>query len=505
MIKIFNASQIKKIDECTVVNQGISSIDLMERASLAVYNLLLEKLDPQLPVFVFAGSGNNGGDALAIARMLLLNHFHLQIYLINVDDKLSPDCAVNKERLEHLRPVNQIREEKDIPVIPDNYSIIDGLFGSGLNRPLVGIYNELVKRINKSNNKVYSIDMPSGLFIEDNSNNNADSIIKAEEVITFQCPKLSLLLPDNNKYLKRMTVVDIGLCNKCIGETFSHYEYLEEKDISSLLIPRQLFSNKGDFGRAIIIAGSYGKIGAAVLAAKACLRSGVGLLTMHIPRCGVEIMQTSVPEAMVDADVTFEYVTNINDIADIEKYTIGIGPGIGKELLTCDCLHALFEEYRKPIVIDADALNLISENEFLKEKIPPKSILTPHPVEFERLVGKSYDSSYKRLQSAREFAQEYDVYIVLKGAHTAIITPEKHVYFNSTGNPGMATGGSGDVLTGIITSLLAQKYTPLDAALVGVYLHGLAADLGTEQFSERSLLPSDIIESLGKAYALLEK
>lgn len=505
MIKIFNASQIREIDNCTINNQGIDSIDLMERASLAVSRLLIDRLDPKRPVYIFAGSGNNGGDALAVARILLLKNYHLQVFLVDPIDKLSHDCAVNKVRLEHLKSVSVIRQEKDIPSIPQNCSIIDGLLGAGLNRTVEGIHYLLIKKINESGNKVYSIDMPSGLFIEDNGCNNKSAIVKAEEVFTFQSPKLSLLLPDSNSYVKKMTVVDIGLCQKCLDNQHSDYIYLEKEDIQNRITPRSLFSHKGNFGRAMIIAGSYGKMGAAVLAARACLRTGVGLLTMHIPGCGTGIMQTAVPEAMADVDEVREYNSKLN-ISDsgIDKYTVGIGPGIGKNNSTRELLSSLLNKYRKPTVIDADALNMIAENAFLKENIPPKSILTPHPAEFERLVGEKYESAYGRLQAARQFAADYKVYIILKGAYTATITPEKMVYFNSTGNPGMATGGSGDVLTGIVTSLLAQKHTPLDAALIGVYLHGLAADLAVKTTSERSLLPSDIIDYIGRAYLLLQ-
>jgi len=475
----------------------------MERASLAVSEFLFRRLDQQVPVSIFAGSGNNGGDALAIARILLLKNYHMQVFLVSPDNKLSPDCEVNKERLEHLLPIHLIKEEKDIPSLPAGSIIIDGLFGSGLNRPATGIYGQIIKVINEAGCKIYSIDMPSGLFMEDNSENLPESIVKADEVFTFQYPKLSLLLPDSDPYGKKMTVVDIGLCEKCIDQHESDYSFIERNDIVDRIKPRSTFSHKGDFGKALIISGSFGKMGAAVLSAKACLRSGVGLLTMHIPRCGTQIMQTAVPEAMVDADIAIEQVTQLN--SDASGHTIGIGPGIGKSKDTLNLLANTFDEYKKPMVIDADALNLIAENDFLKDSIPPGSILTPHPTEFERLAGQKYSNGYQRLQSARDFAAKYKVYIVLKGAYTSIVTPERKVFFNSTGNPGMATGGSGDTLTGIVTSLLAQKYSPKDAAIVGVYLHGLAGDLAAKSKSQRSMLPSDLIKYIGKAYKALEK
>ncbi len=503
MIKIFDASRIRQIDNCTIENQGISSVDLMERASLAIYDILVRKLDPGKIIYVFAGPGNNGGDVLAIARMLLLDHFHLQVFIVDPENSLSSDCYVNKKRLEHLIPLHIITDASDIPVIQPDNVVLDGLFGSGLNRPAEGIYQGVIENINKSRCKIYSIDMPSGLFVEDNSSNNSQAIIKADEVFTFQFPKLSLLLPESNMYRKKMTIVDIGLCEKCIRENPSDFFFMEKEDILLKLRERSVFSHKGDFGRALIVAGSYGKMGAAILAAKACLRTGVGLLTMHIPWCGVDVMQATVPEAMVDADDNREEVSQLG--LDIEKYTLGIGPGIGVGEGTRLLLRQLFKNSNKPVVIDADALNLISQNEDLKNSIPQGSILTPHPVEYERLAGVSFSSGYDRLQSARTFACQFGVYIVLKGAYSAIVTPEMMVYFNPTGNPGMATGGSGDVLTGIITSLLAQGYTSLDAAILGVYIHGYAGDLAAKSKSQPGMLPSDIIEYIGKAYLALCK
>ncbi len=377
------------------------------------------------------------------------------------------------------------------------------MFGSGLNRPLDGIFLDVVKAINASSNKIYSIDMPSGLFVENNVDNHSEGIIRANKVFTFQFPKLSLLLPDSGDYCQKMTVLDIGLCSKCIEEEQTDLFFTEKTDVEYLPFPRGVFSHKGTYGKALLIAGSYGKMGASVLAARACLRTGVGLLTVHAPRCGVDILQTAVPEAMVDADEFAENVSRVVGL-DLNQFTIGIGPGIGTDEKTKDLLSDLFDKYCKPMVIDADALNLISEDDLLKNKIPPKSVLTPHPVEFDRLSGSVSKNGYDRLGKARKFAKRYDVYVVLKGAYTAIITPDEEVYFNSTGNPGMATGGSGDVLTGMITSLLAQQYLPKNAAILGVYLHGLAGDLAAKSKSQQGMLPTDMIEYIGKAYRALK-
>lgn len=503
MVKIFNALQIKKIDNCTVVNQGITSVDLMERASLAVSEELIRLLDSNRDVFVFAGMGNNGGDALAIARILLAKHFKLYVYIVSPDNRFSDDCLVNKECLERLTYVQFIKESCDIPQISADCTIIDGLFGSGLNRPLEGVFFDVVKKINASRCKVYSIDMPSGMFVENNVGNNPDGIVKADKVFTFQFPKLSLLLPDSSVYYKEMVVVDIGLCEKCIEEEETDLFFVEKSDVAQLPVSRDTFSHKGTFGKALLIAGSYGKMGAAVLAARACLRTGVGILTIHAPRCGVDILQTAVPEAMVQADELSENVSRVGD--NIDWFTVGVGPGIGTDDKTKGLLPDLFDRCREPMVIDADALNLIARDELLKDRMPPKSILTPHPVEFDRLVGCVSVNGYERLQKARCFAEKYDVYIVLKGAYSAIATPDRKVYFNSTGNPGMATGGSGDVLTGMITSLLAQKYLPQDAAILGVYLHGLVGDLAAKSKSQQGMLPSDMIEYIGKGYRALKK
>ncbi|GAB6012318.1 NAD(P)H-hydrate dehydratase [Viscerimonas tarda] len=498
MIKIFNAAQVRKIDSYTIEEEVITSLELMERAAMAVFEELLYSLVPQQKIYVFAGPGNNGGDALAIARMLYhLKAFDLAVYLVTSDGKLSPDCKANKESLEKLVEVHAIGKRDDVPAIPAKSVIIDGLFGSGLNRPLEGVYKEVVEAINKANGSVYAIDIPSGMQMEDNRENDPEAIVKAGQVFSFQFPKLSLLLPENKDYCNRFSILDIGLSALSIEKEESPYHYIEQSDIASLLVPRRKFSHKGDYGRAFIVAGSPGKMGAAILAARACLRTGVGLLTMHVPACGIAIMQAVVPEAMVDAE-NGEAIPN-----SLDKHTIGIGPGIGTSAEARNLLQSLFNSYKKPMVIDADALNLIAADEELKKTIPAGSILTPHPLEFDRLLGFSSADGYQRLQSARNLAQEHRVYMVLKGAYTAVVTPQGDVYFNSSGNPGMATGGSGDVLTGILTSLLAQGHTPLDACLSGVYLHGLAGDLAAEDKSQPSMLPSDVIDYLGKAFQKL--
>lgn len=505
MIRIFNSNQLKQIDAYTINKQHISSFDLMERAAKAFYEEFIKKINISQPIYIFCGKGNNGGDALVVARTLLINKFPVNVFIIDSESDYSEDCANSLNKLQSLTNIKIIKSSLDIPFLSTDCVIIDGIFGSGLNRPIrEGIYADVIKVLNRSECKIYSIDIPSGWFLENNSNNCFDNIIKADEVFTFQYPKLSLLLPESSLFCKKSYILNIGLADDCIAEEDICYFYLEKHDISSLIKKRDLFSHKGSFGHVLLFVGSKGKMGAAVMSSKACLRSGVGLLTIHTASCGVDILQTLAPEAMVSIDNSDHLISQIPNGIDLASYTIGIGPGIDTQKETKLLLENILKKSIKPLVIDADALNIISENPSLKEIIPPKSILTPHPLEFERLVDHKFENGYERLQSARKFAQRYDVYIVLKGAYSAIITPEKLVYFNSTGNPGMATGGSGDVLTGIITSLLAQKYTSFEAAIIGVYIHGLAGDIAAKRISEQSMLATDIIENLGNAFFKLK-
>lgn len=503
MQKVLNSRQIKIVDRLTIDALKIQSIDLMEKASLAVYEALMKNIDPLNPVYVFAGPGNNGGDALAVARMLLTSDIKAKVFFVAEGSNISEDCLVNKERINRLLKVVEINIDDDIPSIPSGSIVIDGLFGSGLNRPLEGIYAKVVQAINKSEAKVFSIDIPSGLFLDNNSDNVKNNVVKAHTVFTFQLPKLSLLLPDSAYCCKNVEILDIGLSPLAIKEQLTDYYLVEKEDVSSLLSVRDHFAHKGNFGHALLVVGSQGKIGAAVLASTACLRTGVGLLTVHVPQCGLDILQSTVPEAMVDVDAGATSVTQVD--LDIQAYTVGLGCGIGTSREAKRVVAKLLQQSGKPLVIDADALNIIAQDDELKYNIPQGSIITPHPLEFERLVGQHFNSAYERLQEARLFANRHKVYIVLKGAYTAIITPDKKVYFNSTGNPGMATGGSGDALTGIITSLLAQYNQPFDAALLGVYLHGLAGDLAANIRTQQSMLPSDLIACLGDAFHLLEK
>lgn len=503
-MKIFRTSQIRNLDAYTIEHEPISSIDLMERAASAVCRELTERWTGNTPFIVFAGHGNNGGDALAVSRMLIEKGYEVTTYLFNPKGELSPDCAINRDRLEktansHLIPV---ATEFVPPVLTEDYVVVDGLFGSGLSRPLTGGFAAVVKYINASAATVVSIDIPSGLMGEDNSKNNPNTIVKADWTLTFQQPKLSFLFPENQIYVGEVSILDIGISKEAMAATYSDYEVILPENLKPVMRQRSYYSHKGDFGRACLIAGSQGMAGAAVLAARSCLRSGVGLLTVHTPICNNTILQTAVPEAMTDIDV---YEQTFGTAVDSEMYdVIGMGPGLRKSDETVNAVLEQIDGSLKPMVLDADALNILGEHSNYIGTIPKGSVLTPHPVELDRLAGKS-ENTYERLKKARNIAMGQGVVVILKGANTFIFTPSGKCYINMTGNPGMATGGSGDVLTGIITALLAQKYAPEEAAILGVFVHGMAGDRAARKKGVTSLIAGDIVDSLSEVWTALEQ
>jgi len=503
-MKIFETSQIAELDRYTISNEPICSIDLMERASIKFTETFTKEIPNTHRIFIFAGPGNNGGDALAIARLLAAENYQVEIYLFNNKGKLSVDCNMNKIRISSLINAN-FHEIKDIfpsICIEKEDVIIDGLFGSGLNKPVSGLAGEIVQFMNQSQARIYSIDIPSGLFGENNEENTPKNIVKAYKTFTFHAPKLSFLLSENATYVGGWTVLDIGLHPTGINLLKTPFYYIEKKEIISLLHSRNRFDYKNRFGHALIVAGSRGKIGAAILATKACLRIGTGLVTSHLPVCGEIAMQVASPEAMIQIDKENDLIT---EVCDLGKFSaIGIGPGIDTSEKTKKALEEILIQSKNPIILDADALNLISKYPDLMKIIPANSILTPHVGEFERLAGKS-NSAYERLEKARNLAENLQSIIIIKGAYTAICLPNKEVYFNSTGNPGMATAGSGDVLTGIITGLAAQAYSPENAAKIGVFIHGLAGDIAAKEKTEQSLIAGDIVDNISNAYKLLFK
>ncbi len=496
-MKILSAAQIRDIDAYTIKHEPIPSIDLMERAAQAFVDWFTQHYWNVPNVKIFCGLGNNGGDGLAVARLLSQMHYTVEVFIVWYSDQTSDDFAANLERIQRHVVPKKIRTVADFQSIDQTDLVIDALFGSGLTRPVEGLAAEVITAINQSKATTIAIDIPSGLFMDAHPPDNA-AIIKAARTVTFQLPKLAFLLPQNELYVGDWHVVDIQLHPSAIGQAVTPYFYVTDDLVRSKIRKRPKFSHKGLFGHALLVGGSYGKMGAAVLAAKACLRAGVGLLTVHVPWSGYEIMQVSVPEAMCLTDVEGQHVSEVSDTTKFN--TIGIGPGLGTEEITEKGLEKLLQRTNQPMVLDADALNLLARNRGLLNLLPPQSILTPHPKEFERLAGKS-DNDFHRLEKLRDFAQKHELIIVLKGAHTAVGLPSGEVYFNIAGNPGMATGGTGDVLTGIITALVAQQYPPADAAMLGVFFHTLAGNHAAEQKGYAGLIASDLIDFLPAAFA----
>lgn len=497
-MKILNVDQIRALDQYTIQHEPIAPINLMERAALGFVDWFVDHFPNTTITKIFCGLGNNGGDGLAIARLLLEREYPIEVYVVRYAPRESEDFMHNHRRLKLVTEhVHYVELSYDIPVIRHNDVVIDAIFGSGLSRPTEGIVKSTIESINRAPATVVSVDIASGLYT-DQPNAPTDTIIEPDYTIAFQLPKLAFVLPKNGRYVGDWHIVDIQLHKRYIDLAPTPYFFTQSRDARLLLHKRDRFSNKGSFGHALLLVGSYGKIGAAVLAARACLRSGVGLLSVQVPQCGYDIIQTAVPEAMCRADEDPNVLTGISTVEgpDPADYsTIGVGPGIGKAPDTLKMLRDLLPTLKKPIVVDADALNLLSENRELLDKIPSHSILTPHPKEFERLTQK-WDNDYEKLTILRDFAKKYKVVVVLKGAYSAVATPDGDVHFNSTGNPGLSTGGTGDVLTGILTALLAQGYDPVEAAVLGVFAHGLAGDKAAEKRGPIGMIASDVIDSL---------
>lgn len=503
-MKIFTSAQIHELDKYTIEHEPISSINLMERAAKALTRAIMDEWTDLTPIVVFAGPGNNGGDALAVARMLAEQGYQVSVYLFNIHQQLSDDCAKNKQRLidgKRVKGFTEITQNFDPPKLDANTLVIDGLFGSGLNKPLAGGFASLVRYINQSPSQTVSIDIPSGLMTEDNTNNIRSHIIKANLTLTLQQKKLSMLLADNQQFIGRLKVLDIRLSPEYVKKTDSLYSMIEETDLRPRLLHRDDFAHKGSMGTALIIAGSYGMSGAAVLATKACLRAGTGKVIAHTPKRNYDIMQVSVPEAVLQMDHEEAY---FSEAVDTDNYdAVGIGPGLGQEENTAIAMIAQIRRTNCPMVIDADAINIIANHRAWMQQLPKGIIMTPHPGEFDRLEGGNCNGCYDRLYKARDLAERLQAYIILKGHYSALCLPDRHVLFNTTGNSGMATAGSGDVLTGIITGLLARGYKQADACMLGMYLHGLAGDLAAKELGKESLIASDIIRFLPEAFKRL--
>lgn len=499
-MKLFTASQIKNWDRFTIDCESISSFDLMERAASSFVSWFCsESRNHDHPVSIICGNGNNGGDGLAIAILLRYRFFEVNVYIIRIAIEDSPDFKKNLDDLQRLENVKIHFIENKLPEIPFYTIIIDALLGVGINRPVDGVLKLIMEDINQSDYyKVVSVDMPSGMPAE---GVGSGTIIKADVVFTFQIPKLSFFNKEHWPYVSKFVVGDIQLHKDFLASEPSPFTYVDVDFIRTFYKCRSNFQHKGDFGHVLMISGKKGSMGAAVLSCRAALKVGSGLVTAAVPDIGLDVLQISLPEAMVLSSGETSFTKEL--IIEENKYTIACGPGLGKDKETFRVLRDLLISHYKPLVLDADALNIISEDPSLWKHIPKNSILTPHPKEFDRLFGKSKNNQ-EMFDKQLDMAIRYQVIIVLKGAYTRVCTPDGKVFINSTGNSGMATAGSGDVLTGMIIGLLAQQYLPYEAAVLGVYLHGLSGDLALGKQSKESLIASDIIEYIGEAYKSLD-
>lgn len=508
-MQILTGGQFRALDQYTIEHEPVESIDLMERASRAIVSELRSRWGVDRRFVIFSGPGGNGGDGLAVARLMAEAGYTVLAYLFNVNGRLNADCEINRDRLRQLANSSasqlvslcEITTEFAFPELHPSDVIIDALFGTGLNKPVSGGFAHIVKRLNQSACTVVSIDTPSGLMTEDNTYNDTQCIVRADLTLTIQHLKLAFLFAENFKYTGEVQVLDIGLSSDWKSEEHGYLWLTEQSEVRQLLRTRSQFAHKGEMGHALLVAGSCGMGGAAVLAAQAALRSGLGKLTVHTPLANLFLMQSQIPEAVVELDPDEHVVSSAIDASVFQA--LGIGPGITTSRYAAAALQGYLSQQEGPMVIDADALNILSEHRDWLSLIPPDSILTPHPKELDRLVGYQ-TNCFERMNKARNLAVTHHVFVVLKGHYTQVCTPTGDVHFNPTGNPGMATAGSGDVLTGIITGLLAQGYLPSEAALLGVWLHGAAGDVAAEELGEECMLASDIIRFLPAAFKKLK-
>lgn len=504
IMKLFTTQQIREIDRYTIEAEGIPAIELVERVAEGIAFEIESRWHPDKPIVVFAGPGNNGADALATARLLSEHGYRPEVYLFNVGgNALSDICKAYRDALLTLETDTYFTEIVDVfsfPRLSPSHVVIDGIFGSGLRDNLKGGYVTLVQYINDSNATVVSIDVPTGMRGDSNPMAINRNIIHADLTLAIQFPRISFFNPDNHELTGEWKIIDIGLSDKAINDTRANYHLIEADEVRAILKPRNPVSSKADFGTGLLVAGSYGMLGAAILSARGALRSGVGKLVVESPKCGFATLQTAVPEAMYQYNKGDLFITELK----IERPFTGvaIGPGIGTHDSTVRALEDFLLTYKQPLILDADALNCIARRPALLNSIPVLSVITPHAGEFDRLFGKQ-PTAEARLVKAMEAARFYNIIIVLKGHHTATVLPDGVVCFNSSGTPALATPGSGDVLTGIILSLLAQGYKPEQAAMAGVYIHGIAGELAAREHGEWGVTAGDIAEAAGKAVAMI--
>lgn len=503
-MKILDVEHIRLADKFTIENEPIKSIDLMERAASQLFKWIKKRITKKTTVNIFAGPGNNGGDGLALARLLIDKGFKVKVCIVLFTTKFSEDFKLNLNRLKALddNVIFEIKDESDLPDhIEVNEIIVDAILGSGLSRQISGLAADVVHYINNQACIKIALDVPSGLFADKFTGGIQSPIIRADYTLSFQLPKFCFMMPENDVFCGKWQILNIGLSADFINSAPTANFYMTGKDVIPMLKPRPKFSHKGSYGHALLIAGGYGKIGAAVLSARAAIKSGLGLLHVHIPKSAWKILQTACPEAMLSIDRYENYFSQLPDLSPFNS--IGIGPGLGMENQSVMAFKLLIQSASVPLVIDADALNMLSENKTWLAFLPKNSVLTPHPGEFKRLVGE-WDNDFEKIEKQRSLAVKHKLTIVLKGANTSVCLPDGNIYFNSSGNAGMACGGSGDVLTGLITGLIARGYSSQQAAVIGVYLHGLAGDIAAKKEGYEAMSAGSMIESIPKAFKKLK-
>ncbi len=502
-MKIFSPNEVIEIFRHTTEEDGVSMIDIVDRVGKGVAAEVKKLSNPDTLIVVFAGWGPNGAYALAAARKLIEEGIEPMIFLFNIGNRITADCANQKKFLLKQHPdakFYEITQNFDIPTLNNNCLVIDGLFGIELDRPLPKSFGLLMRSINESGATIVSIELPSGLFSVWNTNNSSSrDIIHATVTLAVEFPPLAYFMEENIPLIGEWKILDVGLSREAIKKSPHTYYLLTHRDIKHILRNREKGPGKNAYGSALLCAGSYGMMGAAVLAAKGCLRAGAGKVFCYAPQCGNTVLQTAVPCAMFVPDAGEKTITRI--VPDREYQAIAIGPGIGVSNSTINAVEAFLKlsaAKRHPLVIDADALNCIAERPIMMNYVPALSVLTPHSGEFDRIFG-AQPSAEARLRKALEIAAYHNIILVLKGHYTAVVRPDGKVHINSSGTPALATPGSGDVLTGVITSLIAQGYTPETAAIIGVYVHGMAGQIAEEKHGEYGVIASDIAENIGKS------
>lgn len=504
-MKILPLDTYRELDKQATDSIGLDK--LAEEVGAVFMTHFSTRFSPSRPLKVFCGMGNNGLDGLIIARLAAEAGYKVHAYVVYYTEETSAEFKAKEQLLQQrnveLTYLTGKHFRNDMPQLTPQDVVVDAIFGVGLDRPISGFIGEIVDIINDSPATVVAVDIPSGLMAETKS---VGTVVNADYTITFNQPKLALLMPENFSYTGDWEVAVVAsVAGKLTGGESSTY-YTTSDTASSIIkkYRRQKYDHKGMFGHALLVTGSLGKMGAAVLMARAAIRAGAGKVSAHIPRCGYYIMQGSVPEVMVSTDPDLNQISDIPSLTSINA--VGIGPGIGTSDLTKQALQTLLERASAlPLVIDADALNLLAQNKDWLARIPKGSILTPHPKEFTRLFGGEELDDFARLALMRELAKKHEVFLVYKTANTIITTPAGNIYFNASGNPGMATAGTGDVLTGLVTGLLARGYRSEDAAVLGVYLHGLAGDIAANEEGAEAMIASDVIFNFGEAFRQLTR